>query len=194
MSLFDLLFILLFLVTVLSLMTCGVLALRRNFDRARRILLRLGVGAAVYMFLVIVASLLLPRRVVAIGSEQCFDDLCISVANFAQATEGAQTRFDVDLKLRSRARRSAQRENNLAVYLNDTQGRRFEATAETAAAPLNILLQPQESAVVRRSFLVPASANGVAAVITHEGGFPIGWFIIGYDTWFRKPPLTPLTK
>jgi hypothetical protein len=32
----------------------------------------------------------------------------------------------------------------------------------------------------------------VGAVIAHEGGFPIGWFIIGYDTWFRKPPLAPL--
>jgi hypothetical protein len=40
--------------------------------------------------------------------------------------------------------------------------------------------------------LVPEEAAGVAAVITHEGGFPIGWFIAGYDTWFRKPPITNL--
>jgi hypothetical protein len=29
-------------------------------------------------------------------------------------------------------------------------------------------------------------------VIAHEGGFPIGWLIIGYDTWFRKAPLVKL--
>jgi len=29
-------------------------------------------------------------------------------------------------------------------------------------------------------------------VFAHEGGFPIAWFIIGYDTWFRKPTLVQL--
>jgi hypothetical protein len=44
-------------------------------------------------------------------------------------------------------------------------------------------------------FLVPAEAALLAVVIVviaHEGGFPIGWFIIGYDTWFRKPPIVRL--
>jgi hypothetical protein len=42
--------------------------------------------------------------------------------------------------------------------------------------------------VVTRSFLVPSDAGEVGAVVTHEGGFPIRWLIIGYDTWFQKPP------
>ncbi len=194
MMLNELIFILLFLAAVISLLTCGVLALRRRFDRARRILLRLGAGAASYMLVVIAVSLVLPRRSVAIGADQCFDDWCIAVAGFSQAPEAQQTKYDVDLKLSSRARRIAQRENNLAVYLTDDQGHRVEAAADSSTAPLNVLLKPQESVIVRRSFLVPAGSTGVAAVITHEGGFPIGWFIIGYDTWFRKPPFIRLQK
>jgi hypothetical protein len=53
-------------------------------------------------------------------------------------------------------------------------------------------LQPGESVVLTRHFLLPSDDSGVSAVVTHEGGFPIGWFIIGYDTWFRKPPLIRL--
>jgi hypothetical protein len=26
-------------------------------------------------------------------------------------------------------------------------------------------------------------------VYTHEGGFPIGWFIISEGGWFQKPPI-----
>jgi len=40
---------------------------------------------------------------------------------------------------------------------------------------------------VCRSFLLPAGAGDVGIVIAHQGGFPIGWFVVGYDTWFRKP-------
>ena len=43
-----------------------------------------------------------------------------------------------------------------------------------------------------RSFLVPAEAKDVGLVVAHEGGFPIGWFIIGYGTWFRKPAVVQL--
>jgi len=39
---------------------------------------------------------------------------------------------------------------------------------------------------------VPAKAAEVGVVITHEGAFPIGWFIADYDTWFRKPPVARL--
>jgi hypothetical protein len=40
--------------------------------------------------------------------------------------------------------------------------------------------------------VVPVEAFDVGIVISHEGGFPIGWFIVGYNTWFRKPPAARL--
>jgi len=95
----------------------------------------------------------------------------------------------VELRLSSRARRVSQRERNLAVYLTDDQGRRFDPVAVNSDVPYSVLLRPQESVEVSRSFALPAEASGVGVVISHEGGFPIGWFIIGYDTWFRKPPV-----
>jgi hypothetical protein len=189
---FDLLFIALFLTAASTLMTAAWFALSRQFGRARQILLRLLAGAAVYMAAVIAVSLILPRRVVSVGELQCFDDWCVSIAGFRREPEGASVAYRVDLRLSSRARRVSQRENNLAVYLTDPRGRRYDPVADSSYTPFNVLLRPQESVVVSRSFLVPSEATEVGVVIAHEGGFPIGWFIVGYDTWFRKPPMARL--
>lgn len=192
MTIFDLLFIVLFLTAAASLIAVAWFAIRRDFSRAGRVLLRLLVGAAAYMAVVVVVSLVLPRRAVKIGEAQCFDDWCVSVDGFKRTPERDRAAYSVDLRLSSRARRVAQRENNLTVYLTDDRGRRYDPVGDTTAARFNVLLQPQESVVVSRTFLLPSDAIEVGAEVTHEGGFPIGWFIIGYDTWFRKPPLVRL--
>jgi hypothetical protein len=192
MDLFDLLFIVLVPIAFTTFLAAAWSAFRREFSRARRILFRLLVGAAAYMAIVVAVSLILPRRVIHSGDSQCFDDWCIAIAGYKRSPEGARIRYNLDLRMSSRARRVSQRENNLAVYLTDNHGRRYDPMARGSSGAFNTLLQPRESMVVSRSFLVPAEASEVGAVITHEGGFPIGWFIIGYDTWFRKPPLAPL--
>ena len=102
-------------------------------------------------------------------------------------------KYRVEVELFNRGRGVSQRENNLVAYLTDNQGRRYDPIPDNGYVAFNVLLRPNESAMVSRSFLIPESVNGVGAVITHEGGFPIGWLIIDYDTWFRKPPLVPLS-
>ena len=87
----------------------------------------------------------------------------------------------------------SQRELNLAVYLSDDGGRRYDPVQNQSDVPFNVLLGPQESAVARRVFDFPSDAHPNGVVIKHEGGFPIGWFIIGYETWFRKPAIVRLS-
>lgn len=144
------------------------------------------------MAVVIAVSLILPRRVIQVSDPQCFDDWCVSIAGFKHAPEDTRVAYTVDLRLFSRARRISQRENNLAVYLTDDRGRRYDSEADPSSTPFNVLLGPLQSVVVSRRFLAPSDATGLGIVITHHGGFPIGWFIIGYDTWFRKPPIATL--
>jgi hypothetical protein len=191
-DLFDLFFMLLVPIAFATFLAAAWSALRREFSRARRILFRLFLGTATYMAIVVAVSLILPRRVIHAGDSQCFDDWCIAIAGYKRSPEGARIRYNLNLRLSSRARRVSQRENNVAFYLTDSRGRRYDAMARGSSGAFNALLQPQESIIVSRSFLVPAEASEVGAVITHEGGFPIGWFIIGYDTWFRKPALAAL--
>jgi hypothetical protein len=192
MSPFDLLFLGLSLASVIGLLAAVRLALRRKSRQAGRILLRLLMCAGVYMAVVVTVSLVSPRRVLKADATQCFDDWCIGVAGFTRLPESGGVTYRVDLRLTSRARRVSQRENNVVVYLTDQQGRRYDPLAGNSASPINVLLQPLESVVASRSFLVPAEAKNLGLVIAHEGGFPIGWFIFGYDTWFRKPAIVQL--
>lgn len=193
MTVFDLLFILLFLVTVFSLFAAGWFAVRRQFRRAGTILLRVLLGTAAYFTAVVLVSLLAPRRVMKLGERQCFDDMCVSVNNYRTRQRQTGVEYAVEMGLFNRGRGVSQRENNLVVYLTDNQGQRYDPIPDDSSKPFNVLLPPHESAAVNRTFEIPESATGVSAVITHEGGFPIGWLIIDYDTWFRKPPLVPLS-
>jgi len=120
---------------------------------------------------------------------QCFDDWCIGVAQFRHTLREGKDLWTIDLRLQSRARRVSQREKNLTVYFTDNQENRYDALPDPSDSPFSLLLHPGESAIVTRSFLVPTDASHIGLVITHQGGFPIGWFIIGYYTWFRKPAL-----
>jgi hypothetical protein len=193
MTVFDLLFIILLCATVCSVSVAAWFALRLQFDRAARILARFVICATGYLGIVVGGSLILPRRVMKLGECQCFDDVCVSVDGFQTMQKGKTIEFRVEARLSSRALAAVQRENKLVIYLADYQGRRYNPVVDSSYTPFNIKLQPQESAVVSRSFRIPENAKGVGAVITHEGGFPIRWFIIGYDTWFRKRPLVPLS-
>ena len=192
MTLFDLLFLALLFAAVITLLTAGWLAARKEFRRSRRILARLLACAIAYMAVVVIVSLISPRRVLQANATQCFDDWCIAVAASSHTPQDGGTSYHVDLRLSSRARRVSQRENNLLVYLTDRQGQRHDSTA-ASGAPLNALLRPGESVIAGRSFFLPAGAEASGLVITHQGGgFPISWFIIGYDTWFRKPAIVQL--
>lgn len=192
MSIFDLLFLALFFTAVLTTLAAGWYALLGKYGQARRTLARLAAGIAAYFCVVILVSLVLPRKTFGVGSDQCFDDWCIGVSGFKAVPENASIAYTVDLRLKSRARRVSQREKNLSVYLTDDQGKRYEPEANKSVGRFDVLLRPGEAAAVSRSYVVPAGAKHVGVVIAHEGGFPIGWFIIGYDTWFRKPAIVPL--
>jgi hypothetical protein len=189
-TLLDLVFLVLVLALAVSLITTVVLAVMGRWAAARSLVSRVAMVAAACMVSVIVVSVALPRRVMAMGEARCFDDWCIAVEGF---TKELGT-YVVDFRLSSRARRVSQRETNLSVYLSEAEGSRFEGRRVGEGPGFDVRLGPGESVVVRMRFVVPVGARDVGAVVTHEGGFPIGWFIRGYDTWFRQPSVTPLAS
>ena len=90
MTLFDLLFIVLFLTGVVALVSALVTALRGHGAAALRRLRTLALAALVYMAIVAAVSLVLPRREVAVGEEQCSDDWCIAVDDARQLTDSGR--------------------------------------------------------------------------------------------------------
>ena len=81
MNVFEPLFLVLVLVTVITIVTAAILAVSGQVARAGRILRRLSIGAGVYFAVVIVVSMVTPRRDYRVGDTRCFDDWCITVTN-----------------------------------------------------------------------------------------------------------------
>lgn len=186
MTIFDLLFLVVFFTSVIALLTAAIFALRGRRARTLGILRACGTSVGIYLGLVVLTSLVWPRRVLDVGRPRCFDDWCIAVENVSRAPLGGSISCVVNLRLFSTARRVSQRENGLVVYLTDDRGRRYEPSSDESSPPFNVLLGPGESVTTVRVFEVPKDARELGLVIRHEGGFPVGWFIIGAETWFHK--------
>jgi len=190
MSIFDLLFLALAFLTAVTLLAALYQLLHGRLARSWRILRNLFIAAAVYFAIVAATSLVLPRRYFNFKEPDCFDDWCISVDSIAPLPpDGAHASYLVTLRLISRAKRVSQRERNVVVYLTDASGKRYDPLSNPADVPIASLLSAGESIQATRRFDLPSPIRPIGAVIDHEGGFPIGWFIIGYETWFRKPDL-----
>lgn len=189
MTLFDLLFIVLFLTALGVLAAALVAALRGRPDRALRRLRRLGLGTALYMVVVALVSVLSPRRIVALGADQCSDDWCVAVTEITRTGTGARDTYQVTFRLSSRARRVTQRERFVVAYMRDGTGQRYNALPVRGQAPFNASLGPGESLLTIRTFDAPAHAVGLGVVVAREGGlgFP-GCCIIGEGP-FHKPPI-----
>ena len=189
MNLFEPLFLLLVLVTIITLVTAAVFAMSGKLARAGRILRRFALGAAAYFAVVIAVSILSPRKVYHLGDTQCFDDWCITVVDAQRISTNQATHYEVSLRLSSRAKRVPMGEKGTVVYLTDAQERRYDPLPDPSAVPLDAMLQPGESLIAKRRFDIPPDAHDFGLIYTHEGGFPINWFIITEGGWFQKPPI-----
>ena len=192
MGIFDLLFIVLFLAAAVTLLGVVFLSIRGQRTRALRLFRTIVICAGAYLGMVVLTSVFWPRGEFQIGEQRCFDDWCIAVENASRQPAGGRVAYLVAFRLSSTARRISQRELGIVAYLTDNRGRRYAPAPNKDDVPFNVQLGPQESATATRVFEVPSDAHGLGLVIAHEGGFPIGWFIIGYETWFHKPAMVRL--
>jgi hypothetical protein len=179
MTLFDLLFIAIVLGSAATLIAALVCALSKKLRSAGRIMIGWGIAIAVYLSVVLAVGALSPRRVLNLGDQQCSDDWCIAVESAEREVMPDHAAYRVTLRLSSRALRVAQRETGLSVYLLDSSGRRYDPLPPVNDVPLDVQLAPGESANAVRVFHTDPAARDLVLVIAHEGGFPIGRFIIG---------------
>nr|HEV7953778.1 hypothetical protein [Candidatus Acidoferrales bacterium] len=189
---FELLFILIFFGTVVSLVTAAIQAIRGRSRNALRILGVLAASLAVYFTICCLSTILTPRRVLTIGEPQCFDDWCIELSGANKTAAGSIVTYQTSIRIFSRARRVAQRENGAVLYLEDDRGVRYAELPNPSDIPTDVLLQAGDSVTITRSFQLPATAHAAGFVVT-KSGFPIGWFVIGEgQSLFHKEAITRL--
>jgi hypothetical protein len=169
MTIFDLLFLAVFLTSVITLAAAAYAAVRGRVPRAFSILSVWLVCAAVYLGASAAVAYVAPQRVIATGQPWCFDDWCLTVERATR--EGAN--YTVNLLISSEAKRVAQRANGTWIYLRDENDTHYNPAPDPAEVPLDVLLQPGESVPAKRSFSVPANVRELGLVTGH-GGPPCG--------------------
>lgn len=187
MTVFDLLFIALLVGALGTLVFAAAVAARGKPAQALAVLRRLGLFSAFYLGMVYLFTAFSSPRILRIGDPQCFDDWCLAVETANPVTRDALTHYDITLRVFSRARRVAQRENGANdVYLVDGAWNRYDPGPHPAEIPLNILLQPGESITTRRTFQLPANARTISLMLDHGSG-PLGiCLVIGECSAFHK--------
>jgi hypothetical protein len=179
-NVFDAFFVVSFLATITALIVAVWSVARGRKRKALRILAWLGVCVAAYLVAVTGVSVATPRRVLDVGEDRCWDDWCLGVSRVERVPLKSGTRYQVTIRVSSRAGRRAQRGLGAYVCVVDDQGHRYDPLPDPAARRLDGLLQPLETLLVTRTFDLPPNASSPALMLSHGGGFP-GCLIIGDD-------------
>ncbi len=192
MTIFDLLFLLAVLASVVTLAIAAATAFRGRRAEALKILQVYGVCAVAYLVSGIAVAFVKPQRVIRMGDPWCFDDWCLTVEEVSRTTGQLETSYRLDLRVFSRAGRAAQCAKGAWVYLIDDRGRLYSSDPDPSAVPLDVLLQPHESVTTSRVFHVPANVQGLGLITGHGGPYcgPMAFLIIGESKClFRKPTM-----
>ena len=172
MTPFDLLFL---LCAGAALITLGIAVFAMLGGRpqvARRLLSRLLFCTIAYFAVLLSVSLTTSQQYKRIDEAECSDDWCMAAHAVQRDSTAANTDYLVTFRIENRARRAAQREQFVAVYLLDSAGAKFYPTSDNAV-PFDTLLQPGEVLDVVRRFTTPPDARMIGAVVTRDGA---GWF------------------
>jgi hypothetical protein len=131
MTFFDLILILVVLGTTAAFVT-GVVALAlRRWGLARRLAVAMVVTWAVYLGIGTVVAIRTPQRIMAVGEDRCFDEMCFAVTgwNRVPSRNVGRSLYLVDVRITNRSRGRAQRELGRKGVLIDRSGRVYEASS-----------------------------------------------------------------
>lgn len=209
MTIFDLLFILLFFFTVGSIGRILYLIARKRGQDSARMASILGGVLALYFGALAAVSVATPRKLIPMGEDRCFDDWCVgaerlsvsrTIGSGSNITTANGVFYIVTMKVSSRARRITQRAKDAGVVAMDEQGRTYAPSPtgqraydsiNGAGEPLTSLVGPGESFETTVVFDIPVNTAQVGLEIQH-GVWP-GRLIIGDSASFlHKPTLITL--
>jgi hypothetical protein len=179
--------LLLLLASIVTLVTTAILAVMGRRRRARRVLVRWGIGVAAYAG-ILLATAMRPHEVAfQTGAPFCDDDMCGSLESITKtpAASGEVT-YRLGFRLFSRANRGSRSTKGAAFYLSDDRNRRFLPFQESSGTPFDVPVQPGQSVNTSLSFKVPSDAR---SLFFNAGVNSLQYasFVIGNGDLLRKP-------
>ena len=200
MTLFELIFIVLFLGTAIG---CFFALFLRRIVPSRSILFGLASVWAVYLLILAVTDALSSPKVFKVGEQQCFDEMCFSVVDaktmppqtFHPSHNVTGAPYVITVRATSHSRGRAQAEGGLRArlysggkYLNvsDALQKAYEVQ-HGATSTLTQRIAPGESTLVVLVFAVPLDMAHPSLTLDH--GFTPGYFVIGESPLFHEPDI-----
>ena len=185
----------------------GIIGVVISLARGERARVRTGlawlVGVwVVYVGVVVAVSLTERQRMVALGQEQCFGEMCFAVTGVDEVPRylGRNPAADqsrlirVRVQVRNTARGKAQSERLIRAYLVDGQGRRWDETRGVNGKRLTGQVQAGGEMVSEPVFKVAEDATGLGLVFT-RGGWQRGVLVVGdSDSWLHRRTVVPLGR
>jgi hypothetical protein len=156
-----------------------------------------GVWAA-YLAVLVAVSLRQPQKTVAIGQDQCYDEMCFAVTGVEQVPgflihDGSRL-LRVSVRITNHAHGRTESEKLIRAYLVDAQGRRWEESAAISGVPLTARVPAGDSVVSEPVFKVAGNATGLGLVFTH-GQRQSGVLVIGAsDSLLHRRTVVPLGR
>lgn len=203
MTLFELVFILLFLGSVIGLLLSAFLWRR---GASEQILVGLASVWGVYLTILAITDVFSSQKVFKVGEEQCFDEMCFAVADAQTLPEqslnpagpAAARLYVVHVRATSRSRGRTQAEGGLrgrlydgGTYIDVSEAAQEAYAAQNGEGPkLTQKLAPGESILSALVFEVPQNIKHPALTLDH--GFTPGYFVIGESPFFHKPDIHQL--
>jgi hypothetical protein len=151
----------------------------------------------VYLGILVAVSLRQPQRVLAVGDEQCFGDMCFAVTR-VEEVPGFPVRdksglIRVSVRVRNKGR-STQNERRIRAYLIDSNGRQWKESAGVSGVQLTSKVVGGESVMSEPVFKVAANATALDLVFTRGWSQP-GTLIIGdSDSWLHRRTIVRLGR
>lgn len=202
MTIYELLFIVLFLATVAAVAGVLVLAATRRMGSAAKVLLTIGVVWSLYLTILAVSDATAHQFVIKAGEDHCFDEMCFAVVDnqvSSSLTRPNRAIYVVTVRVTSRSRGRTQSEGGLRVrlyangsYFNVSEQAQKEYDTTHGATPrITERLAPGESIQSVLVFDVPQDIRPGLAL---DHGFTPGYFVIGESPFFHEPDIFQLSK
>ncbi len=207
MSIFDLLLILLIFATAIAVVVAIVALFFRRRAVAGKLLAGVVVVWIVYLGVGTVAAVLAPQRIMALGEDRCFDEMCFAVMGWNRmpltnamsgAVDPGRSVYFVDVRISNRSRGRAQREIGRKGVLIDRSGRVYEVSKEgmrrfsSAGGPrypgLDAEVGPGQSLETRLVFELPEDVDYPGFALRSDLAINPARIVIGDEEHFLHWP------
>jgi hypothetical protein len=136
----------------------------------------------VYMAVLLGVSLTQPQRVVALGQDQCFDEMCFAVTGVQELPgylihDGSRL-IRISVRVSNHGKKKMQSERLIQAYLIDKQGRQWAESTAISGVRLTTRVAAGDSVMSQPVFKVAGDATGLGLIFTHGQRQP-GVAVIG---------------